>query len=93
MCVDIRGMLRRPDRELRGCTDDDGRKLTPRQVREALMDELAKGRKVLPFGPICEGFSFETGCPGHENETLIPPAVPGIPLEQAICDGDPEPVS
>lgn len=25
-----------------------------------------EGKKVLPFGPACEGFSYESGCPGHE---------------------------
>jgi hypothetical protein len=30
------------------------------------MDELAKGRKVLPTGP-CEGFSYDAGCPGHDD--------------------------
>ena len=66
LCIDIRGLLLRSDRELRGwIKNDEGKVLTAREARLALMDELAKGRKVLPTGP-CEGFSYETGCPGHE---------------------------
>jgi len=69
MCIDLRGVLRnfRPH-EWRGCvTRDDGTVLTPAQVREYFMDELSKGRTVVPFGKPCEGFSYETGCPGHEG--------------------------
>jgi hypothetical protein len=37
-----------------------------RELRQMLTDELAKGHKVLPIGKPCEGWSWETGCPGHE---------------------------
>lgn len=68
LSVDIRGLLSKKDRELKGWMyDDAGKLLSPRQARESLLDELAKGRKVLPTGP-CEGFSFETGCPGHKTK-------------------------
>lgn len=33
--------------------------------------EAFKGRKVLPFGEPCEGFSYETGCPGHPIEETV----------------------
>jgi hypothetical protein len=35
--------------------------------------ELQKqlGRRVIPIGEMCEGFSYETGCPGHKNEEEI----------------------
>lgn len=42
----------------------DGRPVSPTEAKMALMDELAKGHEVLPYGP-CEGFDFKTGCPGH----------------------------
>lgn len=69
MCIDLRGVLRNfTAREWRGCvTRDDGSTLTPDEVREYFMDELAKGRRVIPFGKPCEGFSYETGCPSHEG--------------------------
>jgi hypothetical protein len=28
---------------------------------------LREGKRVLPIGGQCEGFSFQTGCPGHED--------------------------
>jgi hypothetical protein len=45
---------------------DDGRTMTTDEAKSALMDELAKGHEVLPFGEPCEGFSYRTGCPGHD---------------------------
>jgi hypothetical protein len=67
LCVNIRGLLLRPDRDLRGwIKDDSGRVVGPGEARMLLMDELAKGRKVLPTGP-CEGFSYDAGCPGHDD--------------------------
>lgn len=66
LCVDIRGMLRWPARKLsRALQHADGRRMSAEEVRETLYDCLAKGWKVLPLGDPCEGFSYETGCPGH----------------------------
>lgn len=69
MCIDVRGAIRNFNpREWRGTvTDDNGRELTIPEIKEWLMDELAKGRRVIPLGKPCEGFSYETGCPGHEE--------------------------
>lgn len=67
-CIDIRGMLWWPKRRLRGLmVDDAGKRLTPEQAREYLLDQIALGRRVLPLGGECEGFSYETGCPGHQE--------------------------
>ena len=67
-CVSIRGALKWPKRKLRGMlVDESGRKLTADEVREWLFDQLALGRRVLPMGAPCEGFSYETGCPGHQE--------------------------
>lgn len=72
MCVDIRGVLRWPDRQLAGMfTDDDGRKMKGHEVRDKLLDCLAEGKKVLPMGQ-CEGFDYQTGCPGHERKSEDP---------------------
>lgn len=70
MQLSIRGALMNwRDREWVGVlTDDDGRKLSPREAKAALLDELAKGHEVLPIGPMCEGFDPVTGCPGHDAE-------------------------
>jgi hypothetical protein len=69
-CQSVRGALRNWDRRMMkrmasAFIMDDGRHLqTADEVREFLMDCLAKGWEVLPMGD-CEGFDFKTGCPGH----------------------------
>lgn len=50
LAVDVRALLQRPLSELRGFTDPDGRPLSPRQVRIALVAELASGHELLPIG-------------------------------------------
>lgn len=68
LCLDVRGALHNwSDRQMKGVFNhDDGRKMTPHEAREALMDEIAKGHEVIPCGPVCEGFDYQTGCPGHD---------------------------
>ncbi len=68
MCLDVRGALKTMTRrELAGMfKHDDGRKMTANEAKDALMDELAKGHEVIPFGKACEGFDYSGGgCPGH----------------------------
>ncbi len=70
VCISVRGAIRNW-RDWRGSiTGDDGRRLkTQDEIQNALMDELAKGREVIPFGDPCEGFDFSGGgCPGHPTE-------------------------
>lgn len=68
MCIDIRGMLAWPKRRLaRAFRVDGGGWATAHEAREHLLDQIAMGRKVLPFGKACEGFSYDTGCPGHPS--------------------------
>ena len=64
--LDIRGcLLNWTDRQMRGVIlNDDGTPMTATQARLALMDELAKGRKVLPCSP-CDNWDYQTGCGGH----------------------------
>ena len=47
MALDIRGLLARPMSELRGFTYPDGRPMTPRQVKHALLEQLAAGHEIL----------------------------------------------
>jgi hypothetical protein len=35
--------------------------------REWLLDRLGEGKRYLPLGDPCDGYSYETGCPGHEE--------------------------
>jgi hypothetical protein len=72
MCVSVRGMLRwsnaETKRNLRSMTKDDGSKFTSvDEFRSALMDQLSRGREVLPLGAACDGFDYKVGCPGHET--------------------------
>lgn len=66
LCVDIRGaLLNWKDREMSGVfLHSDGRKMTAKEAKLALMNELAKGRKVIPAVP-CDNFDYQTGCRGH----------------------------
>lgn len=69
MCVDIQGSLNRSDRELRGMyRADDGSTPSAREIREWLKLQLAQGKRVLPMDKPCEGWSDQTGCPGHVIE-------------------------
>ncbi len=76
MCLSVRGALRWGKREFRKALSwmtQDGRRFESiEHLREALMDELAKGHEVLPVGEICEGFDWKTGCPGHEVKSDAP---------------------
>lgn len=70
-CIDVRGLLksaRFPSDYVGMCKHDDGRPMSPDEARDALFDQLAQGREVIPFGPACEGFDYTTGCPGHEQK-------------------------
>jgi hypothetical protein len=73
VCLDVAGFLAQSDRELRRClrsiTRGDGSRFPDvRALRAAFLEELAQGHKVIPMGKPCEGFSYETGCPGHTEE-------------------------
>lgn len=72
MVLDIRGCLANwSPRDMRGMfKHDDGRVMDPREARNVLVDELAKGRRVLPIGDECEGFDYQNGCPGHDRPNL-----------------------
>lgn len=68
LCLNVRGaLLNWSDSDLASCmTYDDGRKMTAREVKLFLMDEIAKGHKVIPTCE-CSNFNHETGCGGHES--------------------------
>lgn len=72
MSLDIRGCLTNwKDRDMRGMfKHDDGREMDPREAKAVLLDELAKGHRVLPVGDECPAFDYQTGCPGHERPNI-----------------------
>ncbi len=66
-CLDIRGAMRWPKRQLgRMFRDENGSYVTAEAAWSQLADELAKGHKVLPMCD-CPDFNYETGCPGKET--------------------------
>ncbi|MFB3924184.1 MAG: hypothetical protein ACE145_20880 [Terriglobia bacterium] len=60
--ADYRGMLK----------SKDGEPLSEDDAKEALLQELAKGKRFIPIG-ICDHFDPERGCLGHpeKSETEI----------------------
>jgi hypothetical protein len=74
VCLDVKGALRWSTSQLRGMLSrPDGSRATTDEVREYLLEQLAQGRRVLPMADDCEGFSYETGCPGHEDAAAATP--------------------
>jgi len=62
--LDIEGALK--NRSFYGFRNEDGTPAHWKQVEKFLKESLAEGKVYLPMGD-CEGFSFVTGCPGHET--------------------------
>ncbi len=67
-CVDIEGVLRWPTKDLERLFTDDGIRPPGCYVRDWLRLQLAQGKRVLPIGEKCEGWSDVTGCPGHPRK-------------------------
>ena len=65
----VRGAIRDFTKlQLKGMFRVGGRECTADVAKDHLLEALALGKEVLPFGPPCEGFDFAgKGCPGHEN--------------------------
>ena len=57
-------------RELAGLLrHDDGRRMTADEARDVLLDEIAKGHKVIPCGT-CDNFDYQDGCMGHPSKKM-----------------------
>lgn len=69
LCLSVRGALNQTKAEMKRMASSitvDGKRLkTADEVREFLLDELAQGHELLPFGE-CDNFDWKTGCKGHE---------------------------
>lgn len=79
MCMNIEGFIKNakfPSGYLGIFADDDGKELSPKEARDFLAVEKAKGRKVIPASGKCgnpcsqngcAGFDYSgKGCPGYE---------------------------
>lgn len=66
--LNVRGFIRNnryPDGYRGVFRHDDGRSMTPDEAHDALLDELKKGREVIPLGE-CDNFDYAGGgCQGH----------------------------
>ncbi len=74
MCVDIEGVLRWPNSKLGKLFTVEGAPQKGSVVRDWLKLQLAQGKRVLPMGTACEGFSYIYGCPGHPVAETTHPA-------------------
>jgi hypothetical protein len=81
LSASVRGMLAWPrsefKRALKYMTKDDGSHFASiEELRDALMDELARGHEHLKTGP-CDNHDWKKGCQGHPDK--ITPAEPVPP--------------
>lgn len=70
LCLDVRGFLMRHTRKrdyLGMFRTDDGRPMSADEAKRELLNELAKGHKVIPTCA-CDNFDYQHGCLGHKDE-------------------------
>ena len=44
--------------------------LTVAELKDVFRKYKADGKRVIPLGEPCEGFSYWSGCPGHEVDEV-----------------------
>jgi hypothetical protein len=68
MSMNIEGLLRW-NKNMNGLFEENGKRISHKQAMAYLLECKSKGWKVIPMtGVPCEGWSYETGCPGHEQK-------------------------
>lgn len=74
VCLDLREALKNwNNRQLSGLfRDKAGSYLSAGEAKDYLISEIAKGRKVIPYGGPCNNFSYEDGCLGHAATVPTP---------------------
>jgi len=65
LCQDIEGAILNWSAKT-WCAVGKYNNMTAREVKRMFIQYLREGKKVLPISGECEGFSYETGCPGHD---------------------------
>ncbi len=62
MCISVDGALKLKDSQLHRweATDDDGRRMTGKEVRAYLLKAKFEGKRVIPMGE-CNNFSYQNG--------------------------------
>lgn len=71
--LSVRGAIRDfSKRQRKGMFRVEGRECADDEAKDHLLEALAQGTEVLPFGPPCDGFDFaRNGCPGHGTPSLV----------------------
>ncbi len=65
ICQSISGALKNWSKEEWNALAKDN-KMTAFDLQAEFWKMHLDGKKVMPISQACEGFSYETGCPGHE---------------------------
>lgn len=84
LCLDVSGAIR--NKMFSGFRDEQGKRMSRKAAHQELLNLQAQGIKVIPIGERCEGFSYETGCPGHDvqDEDVTEESEAHEPVEAAI---------
>lgn len=68
LALNVKGLIDKPKRQYQGLfAHDDGRPMTPDEAKRYLLDELAKGHDLVPYGR-CDNFDPKKGCLGHPRK-------------------------
>lgn len=65
LCQSVSGALKHWDNSTWKAVAKDNN-ITVECLKERFRIMEFEGKKVIPLHEECEGFSYETGCPGHE---------------------------
>lgn len=65
LCLSVSGALKNWTKKEWAAVAKDNN-TTADHVKEQFRIYDFESKKVIPFNDPCDGFSYETGCPGHE---------------------------
>lgn len=71
LCQDLQGAIANWGRDMWESIGRDN-DMTGDAVKERFRIWVFEGKRVIPFGDPCEGFSYIDGCPGHPIEDEPP---------------------
>ena len=78
LCQSVRGPLtnwtpKQWKRATQWIKKNDGTAYEPFELKQAFLDELARGHEVVPIGE-CDNFDWKEGCKGHPTESPNEPS-------------------
>lgn len=65
ICQSVSGAIKNWDKKTWQAIAKDNN-MTVEAIKERFRIYEFEGKKVIPIGDPCEGFSYQDGCPGHE---------------------------